>query len=48
MVQQNLVDMLVRKITNGEINPKTGEPFKLEDIKLQEYTDAVQALLTAQ
>lgn len=47
MVNPIIVNMLVKKIQTGEINPNTGEPFKLEDIKIQEYRDAVQAALAA-
>ncbi|GFZ30720.1 hypothetical protein CSC2_12460 [Clostridium zeae] len=48
MVNQIYVDMLVRKIKNGEINPTTNEFFKIEDIKIKEYQDAVQAKLESQ
>ena len=41
MVVVSVVDMLVRKIKAGEINPSTGQPFKVEDIKIQGYRDAV-------
>lgn len=33
MINTIMVDMLVNKIRPGEINPNTGEPFKLENIK---------------
>lgn len=42
MVNQYLVDLLVKRIKNNVINPLTGEPFKLEDIKIQEYKTAVE------
>lgn len=40
-VIQTLVDMLVRKIRTEEINPITGLPFTVEDIKLAEYKNEV-------
>lgn len=44
-VKQIIVDILVKKITSGGINPITLEPFKIEDIKKQEYVNAVEPLL---
>lgn len=46
MVNQFIVNMLIRKIKEGEINPNTSEAFKVEDIKIQEYQDAVQETIT--
>ena len=46
MVNSILVDILVNKIRIGEINPTTGEPFKLEDIKIAEYKSVVEAKLS--
>lgn len=48
MVNPILVNMLVRKIQSGETNTKTGEVFKVEDILMQEYKDAVSAILNPQ
>lgn len=48
MINQDYVNWLVNFIKNGTINIKTGQPFVLEDIKIQEYKDAVQAQLTTQ
>lgn len=48
MVNQDYVNWLVNFIKNGTINIKTGQPFTLDDIKIQEYKDAVQAQLTTQ
>lgn len=45
MIKQYIVDILVKKIKNQEINPNTGESFKLEDIKIQEYKDVVELAL---
>ncbi|SKC82881.1 hypothetical protein [Maledivibacter halophilus] len=45
MIKQIIVDMLVRKIKNQEINPNTGEAFKVEDIKVAEYQNAVQEII---
>lgn len=42
MVKQYLVDILVKKIKTQEINPKTGQPFKTEDILVAEYKVAVE------
>lgn len=39
------VNWLVSWIRNGTINIKTGQPFKEEDILIQEYRDAVYAQL---
>lgn len=41
MLNQMIVDILVRKIRNSEINSKTCQPMVLEDIKVQGYKDAV-------
>lgn len=43
MINQLYVDWLVGWIKNGTINIKTKQPFKLDDIKVQEYTGAVVA-----
>lgn len=45
MVNPILVDMLVRKIKDAEINPNTGQPFQVVDIKIDEYKTAVEAAL---
>lgn len=47
MINQDYVNWLVSWIKNGIMNIKTGQPFTIEDIKIQEYKDAVQAQLTA-
>ncbi|MCT8975482.1 hypothetical protein N4T77_02610 [Clostridium sp. CX1] len=48
MINQEYVNWLVDRIKSGKINPQTGEAFKLEDIKIQEYRDEVEAQLTSQ
>lgn len=48
MVNQTIVDILVRRIQSGGINPVTSQPMKLEDIKIQEYRDAVAQVLLNQ
>lgn len=48
MINVIIVDMLVNKISIGEINPNTDESFKLEDIKNAEYKSAVEAKLNTQ
>lgn len=45
MVNPILVDILARKIKNAEINPNTNEPFKVYDIKIDEYKTAVETAL---
>ena len=47
IIKQYLVDILVKKIRTQEINPKTGEPFKTEDILIPEYKTAVENALLA-
>ena len=47
MVNQDIVNWLVDRIINRKINPQTGLPFKLEDIKVQEYKEAVNLKLTS-
>lgn len=47
-VNQDYVSWLVNFIKNGTVNIKTDKPFVLEDIKVQEYKDAVQAQLTTE
>lgn len=41
MIEQVVVDILIKKIKNQEINPKTAQPFQVDDIKIQEYKDVV-------
>jgi hypothetical protein len=45
MLSQLIIDILVNRITTGGINPATGLPMKIEDIKDVAYRDAVQAEL---
>jgi len=45
VVKQYLVDILVKKIRTQEVNPKTGEPYKTEDILIAEYKVAVENAL---
>jgi len=47
LIKQYLVDILVKKIRTREINPKTGETFKTEDILISEYKTAVENALLA-
>ncbi|WP_338433466.1 hypothetical protein [Clostridium tyrobutyricum] len=42
MVNNILVEILVNKIRNKEINPNTNKPFCIEDIKIQEYEEVVR------
>lgn len=43
MVNQDYVNWLISFIKNGTINTKTNLPFSINDIKIQEYKDAVIA-----
>lgn len=45
IVKQYLVDILVKKISTQEINPKTGVAYKVEDILIAEYKIAVENAL---
>ena len=45
MLNQYIVEILVRRIKNGEINPITGLPMTVEDIKLIEYKTEVERIL---
>jgi len=45
IVKQYLVDILVKKISTQEINPKTGLPFSVDDILIVEYRTAVENAL---
>ena len=45
MLNQYIVDILVRRIKNGEINPVTRLPMTIEDIKLVEYKNEVERIL---
>lgn len=47
MINSIYVDILVNKIITKEINPNTGQPFKIEDIKIIEYKTAVESKLNA-
>jgi hypothetical protein len=46
MVNPVLVNMLARKIRDAEVNPKTNEPYKLEDILISEYKTAVEEIMS--
>jgi hypothetical protein len=48
VVKQYLVDILVKKISTQEINPKTGQAYKVEDILIPEYRVAVENSLLEQ
>ena len=43
-----IVDILVNRIKNGGINPVTGLPMLLDDIKLPEYKTEVENRITSQ
>lgn len=45
MAKQYIIDILVKKIRNQEVNPITNEIFKLEDIKINEYKEVVRQSL---
>lgn len=45
MINEAYVMSLSNFIKNGVINPKTNNPFCLEDIKIEEYKVEVEKLL---
>lgn len=45
MINNIYVEMLAIKIFNKEINPTTGKPFIVEDIKKEEYKTPVQEMV---
>lgn len=48
MTNDKIVEILVDRIKSGKINPVTKEPFKLEDIKIEEIKTAVAEQLKAE
>lgn len=44
-INQEMVLWLVDRIKNGKINPITKLPFTIDDIKVEEYKNAVKAVL---
>lgn len=48
MTNPLIVNILVNRIKDGWINPKTNEPLKVDDILIDEYKMAVQAELDKQ
>lgn len=42
MVNPLVVQILADRIMNGGINPNTGEPMTLDDIKIEEYRVSVE------
>ena len=48
MLNQIIIDILVSRIKESGVNPKTGEIMLLSDIKIQEYRDAVEQILATQ
>ena len=45
-LDEKIISILVERIQNGKTNPITGHPFKLEDIKIDAYRQAVSEKLT--
>lgn len=45
MLNETIVKILVDRIRNGGINPVTGQPMVLDDIKIIEYKTAVKNIL---
>lgn len=41
MINNIYVEMIATKIFLKEINPNTGQPFKIEDIKKEEYKQPI-------
>lgn len=48
MVNQIIVDILVKRIQQGWINPKTNLPLAVGDILISDYQTAVQDVLATQ
>lgn len=48
MVKQMIVDILVKRINEGWIYPKTGLPLTTGDILKEEYKTAVGAIVNSQ
>lgn len=42
-----MVKLYVKKIVNGEINPATGEPWKIEDVPIRWREEVREALENA-
>ncbi len=40
---EELVNIIARRIVNDEINPKTGKPYKIEDVTNTEIRPLVEA-----
>ncbi|MBZ9635573.1 hypothetical protein [Clostridium sp. FP1] len=47
VIKQYLVDILAKKISTQEMNFKTNEPFRTEDILIAEYKTATENALLA-
>lgn len=47
-MNEKYIENLVSWITRGVISPKTGEPFRLDDILDQDYKTEVEARLNTQ
>ncbi|MCU6709364.1 hypothetical protein M6D81_11660 [Paenibacillus sp. J5C_2022] len=45
MINQLIVDILVNRIRSGGVNPVTGVPMTIDDIKIPEYKTAVSEAL---
>ena len=48
MENQQIIEILKDRIKSGKINPVTKEPFKLDDIKIEEIRTAVTEQLAAE
>lgn len=46
MVNQIVVDILVKRIDEGWVNPKTGLPLLTQDIKKEEYKVVVEEIIS--
>ncbi|MCT4507848.1 MAG: hypothetical protein N4A48_03675 [Tepidibacter sp.] len=42
MLNEKIVQILVDRIKNGGINPRTNKPMQLEDIKIEAYRIEVE------
>jgi hypothetical protein len=46
-MDEKIIKILLDRIQSGKISPVTNEPFKLEDIKLEDYRAEVERRLLA-
>lgn len=47
MPNQIIVEILARRVINQELNPKTGLPLQVADIKIEAYRIAVEDFIVS-